>query len=132
MLFFKKLLSDKIVEKKYISAGEVFGDAVSYLYMGECIGFEKLFRRWAAWEKEYARRGYRTISLDHFVDAGGWGKSLDTYLGQKLNDGDESVLHAEIYRTKFLGKIKPVINLEQMMKDGRPQSGVFNIPSTKK
>lgn len=38
----EKFLSDTQVERRYVGAGGIFGDAVSYIYMGECIGFAKL------------------------------------------------------------------------------------------
>ncbi len=68
MKILMKLLSDEGVKKRYKKAGAMFGDALSYIYMGECIGFEMLLDRLARWEEEYASRGYRTISLGAFVD----------------------------------------------------------------
>ena len=69
--FFVSFLSDRTVEARYVRAGGRFGDAVSYVYMGECIGFKRMLHAWARWEKEYARRGYRTLSLDTFEEYGG-------------------------------------------------------------
>ena len=54
-------LSDKQIEKRYVRAGGVFGDAVSYLMLGECDDFEMRFATWARWEKEYSKRGYLLI-----------------------------------------------------------------------
>lgn len=130
MNFFRKFLSNDTVETRYVKAGAVFGDAVSYLYLGECIGFKKLLNTWAEWEKEYARRGYRTVSLDRFVELGGYGKPIDDVLGQQREPNEKPTLHAETYREQFLGKIGPAVNLEKLMTDGEIQSGTYFLPST--
>lgn len=123
-------MADGKVAERYRRAGAVFGDAVSYLYMGECIGFKDRLDDWALWEKEYARRGYATFSIDAFVELGGYGRSIEGF-GRRLKDGEVAVLHAEIYREKFLGQVEPVISFEVMLKDGRPQFGKWSVPSTK-
>jgi len=127
----KRILPMGLVEKRYVDAGAGFGGAVSYLYMGECIGFKSMLNRWAGWEQEYALRGYRTVSLDDFVKLGGYGKNIDTLLGIKRDENEEPVLHAQIYRKEFLGKVEPVIDIEKMMSDGQPQVGTYQLPSTK-
>lgn len=42
MNFMKSWLPNSVVEKRYARAGATFGDAVSYLYMDQCVGFEEL------------------------------------------------------------------------------------------
>ena len=130
MKFIRRLLPDSAVEKRYIRAGATFGDAVSYLYMGECIGFEGLLNKWGNWEEEYAHRGFRTVSLDRFVNLGGYGKQIDGIIGQRREDGEEPIFHAQRYINKFLGKVEPVINLEKMMTQGGIQTGQYRLPST--
>lgn len=130
MKFIRRLLSDPTVEKRYVRAGATFGGAVSYLYMGECFGFKGLLKKWANWEEEYVHRGFRTVSLDRFVDLGGYGKSVDDVIGQRREDGEEPIFHAQIYRNEFLGKVAPVINLEKMMTDGEIQIRQYKLPST--
>jgi len=130
MSFIKKLLRDSTVEKKYVKSGAIFGDVVSYLYMGECIGFEGLLNTWAKWEQEYAERGYRTVSLDRFVNLGGYNKSIDDVIGQKRELEEEPIFHAQIYREKFLGKINPIINLEAITQNNQPQFGCYISSST--
>lgn len=139
----ERFLSDKQVEKRYAEAGRVFGDAVSYIYMGECVGFEGLLAKWAKWEKEYAKRGYRTIPIDDFIEYGGYGKSL-TGLGMRWEQNEEPIFHAEIYREHYLGKISPAVNLQKLMKpeshdpnsteppEPKMQMGTYFLPSTKK
>lgn len=130
MLFLRK--SNSEIEKRYVKSGAIFGDVVSYLYMGECIGFEKLLDDWAKWENEYAKRGFRTVSLDRFIEFGGYGKPIDDIIGQKRYEREEPVFHAQIYRDNFLAKVAPVLNLEKLTKDRQPQFGRYILPSTEK
>ena len=130
MKFIRRLLPDSAVEKRYVRVGATFGNGVSYLYIGECVGFEGLLNKWANWEEEYAHRGFRTVSLDRFVDLGGYGKPVDDVIGQRREDGEEPIFHAQRYREKFLGKVAPVVNLEKMMTEGGIQTGQYRLPST--
>lgn len=123
-------MPDKLIKDRYVEHGKDFGDAVSYIYMGECIGFEGYLNTWAKYESEYANRGYRTISLDDFISAGGYGKSISHLVGVKRNEDEKPVLHAEIYREKYLGKVHPEIDLNKVM-EGEIQHGTYVLPSTK-
>jgi hypothetical protein len=128
----KRLLPDSIVKKRYVSNGAFFGDAVSYLYLGESGNMKQLLKAWGRWENEWAKRGYRTISLDRFVELGGYGKPIDDVLGQRRDEGEEPVFHAQIYRENFLGKIKPPLEIGEVIVEmmRRPVSGTFVRPST--
>lgn len=128
-MFFAACLSDKSVENKIVRAGTEFGDAVSYIYMGECVGFKKMLRRWTRWETEYARRGYRTISLDAFIECGGYNTPIEG-LGVKRNEHETPRFHAQIYKEKFLGKVRPAKDFEEVIRTSRPQSGTYRLPST--
>lgn len=138
LMFFSRFLSDKNVEKRYVRAGGEFGQAVSYLYMGECIGFKNLLSKWQKWEAEYARRGYRTLPIDDFIEYGGYGKPLEG-LGVKRNENEKIVSHAQIYRRLYLGRIQPAIDFEKMARPLEPgetpasriQMGTYIVPSTK-
>jgi hypothetical protein len=111
----KHLLPDAFVEKRYLRAGNIFGCATSCSpVFGECTTVRRLLRRWGRREREYARRGYRTISLDAFIDSGGWGEPIDHLAGQKRVEGEHPIFHAEIYRTKYLGRVKPVLNINRL------------------
>lgn len=131
MKFLKRFMSDKKVEKKYVIAGAEFGEAVSFIYMGECVGFESMLNKWAEWEEMYVNRGYRTISLDDFVKLGGYEESIDHLLGQKLEKDEKPIFHALIYKAKYLGKISPAFDWNKMMQDKKPQFGNYKLPSTK-
>ncbi len=118
-----------ILEKKYLKSGASFGNAVSYLYMGECVEFKENLEKWQTWEQEYSRRGYRTINLHKFVEFGGYGLNIDYLIGQKRKENEQPLLHAEIYKTKYLGKTKPAADIGKLV-DGEIQSGNYELPST--
>lgn len=121
--------SDSTIINKYFEAGTDFGDAVSYIYMGECIGFEKLFDAWEDLEKEVAKRGYQTISVDDFVAAGGYGKDLPGL--RKLKKSEEAILHAKYYRENYLGKMFMSDSLMDTFTNGVVSTGTYEIPTTK-
>lgn len=100
----KQLTNDEM-QTIYAREGSNFGSVVSHLAMGECIGFREMFESWAFWEREYTRRGFVTLSVDAFVDAGGWGHSLDGLLGKWRLVNEYPIYHAERYREHFLGKM---------------------------
>lgn len=129
--WFRRFLSDGRVAALYKDAGGVFGSAVSYLYMGECIGFERLLEHWRFWEHEYAQRGYHTLSVDDLVDYGGYGKDIEAKLLVRREEGEDPVYHANIYRQRHLGKVKPVVDIEKMFHDGQVQYRTYVLPSTK-
>ncbi len=83
----------------------MFGDAISCLYMGKCIGFEGLFDEWAFWEREYTRRGFITISMDDFTAAGGYGKPITHLLFKRRDVDEEPILHAERYRERYFHRM---------------------------
>ena len=121
------IVNEKAIER-YSQAGMEFGDAVSYIYMGECIGFEKLLTAWETEELVYASMGFRTVSLDDFVSSGGWGQPLVLRIPRDI--GEEPVYHAAYYRANYLGKLSPAIDFNKMMSDGQVQSGNYLVPST--
>lgn len=73
--------------------------------MGKCIDFDAFFNDWKRWEAEYARRGFRTVSADRFVAAGGYGESLEGLLGKKREANEAPVFHAEILERDYLSLI---------------------------
>lgn len=118
---------DEEVIIEYRQAGVEFGDVVSYIYMGECIGFDKMLARWEEAEREYAELGYRTISLDDFVSAGGYGKDLPVEEPRRV--GEAPVFHAAYYREHFLGK-NMMVSVEPVGDSGA-FTGQYVMPSTK-
>ena len=127
---FKRFLPDKQVAKKYLEAGLKFGSAVSYLYMGECVGFSSMLDKLKKWEAEYSKRGFRTIPIEIFTDSAGWGHPL---IGEneKLNPDEKPVFHAKIYRENYLGKVAPLVDINAMIANPQIVTGTFPIPTTK-
>lgn len=122
-IFSKRFLTDAEVRERYLRIGQRIGFAVSY--MRDPVGFKKRVRTWERWEAEYARRGYRTISLDDFYRYGGWSIPLPS-VDARREEGEEPRFHARIYRDRYLGKIEPVIDPFK----GEIQVGFFQTPST--
>lgn len=118
------LLPIGFVKWRYVNAGADFGDAVSYDFLGECVGFDKLFKRWAGWEREYARRGYRTISLDAFIGFGGYGEPIDNLVGVKREEGEEPIYHADHYGSQTVSSV-PLLDICGIVNDRRPQEITF-------
>jgi hypothetical protein len=103
---------------------------VSYIYMGECVGFDKLLDMWEQSEREYAALGFRTCSLDDFIAAGGWGADLEDLEVPREID-EEPVYHAAYYRAVYFNKVGPAVDFNKMFKDGAPQVGNYAVPTTK-
>ena len=92
---FLRFLTDTQVQKRYVSAGGLVGGTASYFSrMSVRGGFEGARLRWARWEIEYARRGYRTIPLMDFVNYGRYGVQL-TGVGVKRESQEQIVFHAQ-------------------------------------
>lgn len=98
------------VVEQYVRSGAVFGEALSYLYMGECVGFHSMKERWAKLERLYAELGYRTIPLEDFLEYGGYGKSIDHLVRLRRADGEEPVLHAVIFQERYAQGIMPSLD----------------------
>lgn len=118
--------------RKYLHSGCTFAEAVSYLYIGECYGFKNLLNRWAKAERRYAGKGFKTLSLDDFLNNYYQQHNLYPFLGEKLKENQSPVYHAELYREHYLGKVRPAFDFNAMMQDGQPRTGTFELPSTEK
>ncbi len=64
-------LINRFIAWRYVRVGLDYGDAVSYLYMGKCDGFDSLQQNFKKWEKRYVGRGFIPIHFDVFVSVGG-------------------------------------------------------------
>ncbi len=98
---FERFLSDKQVQARYVAAGTTVGgvisDVILHWFANDTPDFDRLRSRWAKWEREYARRGYRTISLEHFAMHGGYGVPLPS-IGTKRAEGEKKLLYAPAHR----------------------------------
>jgi hypothetical protein len=120
---------DGNVVEAYQDAGAEFGDAVSHIYMGECLGFEALLSAWEKAEADYAAAGYRTLAVDDFVSIGGWGKEMPPAVLRA--DGEPAVRHAPYYRQQFLGQVAQKNPVDEAFRTGKPVRGTYLVPSTK-
>ena len=127
--FLLPILSDRLVGKMYQKYGTQFGDAVSMLYVGECAGFNRMFSKWQTLEVEYLKRGLRSLPIDDFVSAGGYGNDIDSLIMVRRDRGENPVFHATIYKERYLGKTDRLIHLEKVM-GGEMQYGTWHRPST--
>lgn len=119
----ERFYTDNFLRNRYIKAGSIFGDDVSYVNtMGECIEFESHFKKWARLEKEYVKRGFTAWPIDDFIRLGGYGKPLPE-LTEK-----NTTLHAERYREKYLHKITPMFDF---LRANEVQTGIYESPTTK-
>ena len=84
-----------VLESKYVSSGRAFGLALSSGGPDDMI--EQMRGKFAEWEQEYARRGYRTVSPSDFANLavnGAYGFSIDDKLRQLRGAGEEAVFHS--------------------------------------
>ena len=94
MSLLKRMLPDSVVLHMYARAGSEFED--SFLHTSEygAEQYKRLLENWEAWEQEYARRGFVTLSLEEFSDFEG----IEDKLGQKRVVGEHPDYHAKQYR----------------------------------
>jgi len=119
--------NDEVIEA-YFAAGAEFGSVVSMIYMGECIGFDKLLDLWETTEKAYSDLGYRTLSIDDFVSLS-WGHSVDGLMRVPRKEGEPVVLHAPYYREHFFGKVGINSAVLKAMQ-GEVAVGHYMVPTT--
>lgn len=113
----------------YVMAGGEMGSAVSYIYMGECIGFDKLLDQWEATERAYSELGFRTLSIDDFTSYGGYGKEVDHLLRVPRKQGEPVVFHAAYYREHFFKRVGMSDAVKKAMQ-GEVAVGHYQVPST--
>ncbi|RJQ22264.1 hypothetical protein C4580_00975 [Candidatus Woesearchaeota archaeon] len=132
MEFLKRLHFTSTVQEKYLQAGEQVSDALSYMYAGDVVGFDQMVEEWKSWEKEYARRGYRTISLDKFNAALGSREALSGLIGKTRDEGEQPILHAERFIARYRGtKRTDAIDLDARVNAERTEAhGTYQMPGT--
>jgi hypothetical protein len=119
------------VVSQYVRAGAQFGEALSYIAMGECVGFHSMQRKWAQTEREYAKLGYRTLAVDDFIEHGGYGKSIDHLLRVERASAEPTVYHAEVFAQRYKDGFRPRIDFKSLLNDGSPQFGQIHLPTTR-
>lgn len=119
----------EIAVESYVEAGAQFGDALSYIAMGECVGFERMKKRWAECERKYAALGYRTLAIDDFIEHGGYGQPIDHLVRVERAAGEAIVYHAEVFDKRYKSGFKPKFDIDRL--DAGPQTGHVNMPTTR-
>lgn len=114
------------IQRRYLRAGGGIGDAVSYLYLGECVGFGDLLDEWQEAEHEYAAAGFRTLPIEVLSRFGGYGQ-LPEDVGRIRSIDEKAVYHAALYRKHFYGKPVP---MDVESRDGGVVTGHWLPPST--
>lgn len=66
---------EKLLVWRYGRLSLIFGDMLSYSYMGIPVGFERIERRIRSLEKKLQDLGYETYSDEEKILAGGYGES---------------------------------------------------------
>ncbi|HIH12994.1 TPA: hypothetical protein HA242_04680 [Candidatus Woesearchaeota archaeon] len=103
----RKLLADaNVVERNYIEKGVWLGEALSYSAYGRIIGLDRKVDRLVQAERAYADLGYRPMSIDAFVELGGWGKDISDLFRQKRVEGEDPIFHARQYQEEFKLELK--------------------------
>ena len=97
-----RTLRHEYVIEQYLRTGAQFGDALNRLYMGECVDIADVKKRFAQLERRYASLGYRTITLDEFVEYGAYGRSLHHLLRVPRDLGEAAVYHADRLEAEYL------------------------------
>lgn len=128
-MIFRKWREQRIINK-YLDIAVAVGDMISYVpTMGECIGFSRYVNLWEKAEIKYAKLGYRTISVDDLINAGGYGYDISHLVKVKRNSGENPIFHSTLYKEYYLGKIMPALDMNSIM-TGDIQFGTFTMPST--
>jgi hypothetical protein len=91
---FNNLHREYLVEQ-YLRAGAQFGDAITSMFIGECVDLETARLNWARYERHYAHLGYRTIAPEDFIEYGAHGKAIDHLLRVKRIENEPAVYHAD-------------------------------------
>ncbi len=76
-------LWENFIISRYVSVGLQWGDAESYSFMGECVGYSSLCKALERLETQYAKLGYKVVGRETWVRAGGYGAEYESKLRVK-------------------------------------------------
>lgn len=94
---FRRLLPTETVEARYVAAAQSFIGFITSPQIEGDMSIGYYLDRWEAWEKEYSRRGFKTLSLEEVFDGMLNKQMLNKYLGEPERKGLER-LHASFFR----------------------------------
>jgi hypothetical protein len=89
-----RAIRDWWVIHRYRNAATAYGEADSFWFMGKCVGFDRMERRWRKTEQAFVAAGFRPLPLDTWVAHGGYGVPLPASFPQRLAPGEVPVLYA--------------------------------------
>ena len=95
-----KLLPFKIIEYYYLKCGKKFADlhVLRRFSLTKKDEYKRAFADWTFWKYEYARRGYRTLSIEDFIEMGGLsGHIHEEDVRVKREKDEEPSLHQDIF-----------------------------------
>lgn len=123
-------MNEKNLISKYIQTGIQFS-IVDRADVGE-LGYKMMMDVWSCYEKEYGKRGNKTIPLYTFRNMYRTGKGIDDFVVQRLEENQKPILYSEKYINDYLGKVKPKQNLTEILDDNKIiQFKTFILPSRK-
>lgn len=93
--YWVRLYTDRRIIRLYRQSGQSFAAALVGSLHGRNLMLPECFLEWEFWEREYARRGFRTISLDAFVQPYLYGSSKE--LGIKRAPDEPPIYNAQGY-----------------------------------
>ncbi|OGN00373.1 MAG: hypothetical protein A2651_01620 [Candidatus Yanofskybacteria bacterium RIFCSPHIGHO2_01_FULL_42_12] len=118
LYWFRRFLSDKIIQDIYVSAGLEVAEAFILIpEAGLCYDYELRLSCWKKWESLYVERGYRTIPIETFIKHAYDAQPI-AGLGIKRQEGENLIFFAPLasdrirqYNTLIQKEIRKQINL---------------------
>jgi hypothetical protein len=95
--------NDEEIEVLYLNAGALLGETIYDTWPDAPQRLEPLVEAWERWERAYAGRGYRTLSLDAFIAIGAMDHNPKAFgLTTRRRLGEPPVFHAPYFRQRYL------------------------------
>ena len=108
----KSMLADaNDIESTYLQAGTALGEALSYAAYMKIVSLDRMLGRLVKQEKQYADLGYQPVSIDAFVQLGGWGTDISDQFKQQRAEGIPPIYHALQYQQEY--NLEPKENKKQ-------------------
>ena len=61
---------------RYKKIGLIYGDMLSYWFMGKAVGFDSVEKKFKKLERKVEEFGLKPVPVEDFIRAGGYGKPL--------------------------------------------------------
>ena len=91
-----RCFSDDLVKRKYFISGAFFGLECIKAWTGDRdqVGLRNTFFSYCRWEREFARRGYRTLHFYYFFTTA---NDCKIPFGEKRQLGEKALLYSEFF-----------------------------------